>query len=347
MLSNQTKLKKSLNIIFRVLIIGMTWGYIIRQVFYHREWDDLLPAFSRMMDHSGWLISSGLVMILMLLNWSLESRKWQFMIGKIEKVSFFRSFQAVLTGVSISSFTPNRIGEYFGRVFILDRAGHIEGILITILGSMSQLMITLFAGSFAVVLFLPGYLAGFDEPIFYLYQGLIVVVVIFDLLLLLLYFNVPVLAGLRERLLKGKRMEKVRRFFEVLARFSFKDLGRVILLSLVRYGVFTVQYFLLLRIFRVPVPFTDGVMMISLIFLVLSVIPTIALTELGVRDSAALFLFGIYFSRDGGMSDEIRLGILAASTVLWMVNLAIPAVIGSFFVLRLKFFRKNTHPDPA
>jgi hypothetical protein len=32
--------------------------------------------------------------------------------------------------------------------------------------------------------------------------------------------------------------------------------------------------------------------------------------------------------------------ILAASSVLWLINLAIPAILGTFFVFSLKFFRK-------
>ncbi len=144
-MSNKTKLKKTLNIVFRVLIILLTWGYIYRQIFYQREWDELLIPFSRIIGNPGLQTELALVLLLMILNWSIESRKWQFMIGKIEKVPFFRSFQAVLAGVSISSFTPNRTGEYFGRAFILDKAGHMEGILITILGSMSQLLITILA----------------------------------------------------------------------------------------------------------------------------------------------------------------------------------------------------------
>jgi MFS family permease len=247
----------------------------------------------------------------------------------------------VLSGVSISSFTPNRIGEYFGRVYILDKASHVEGILITILGSMSQLLVTIISGTIALILFIPGFLIEYTAPLSYLYQGIILLAVVFDVLLLLFYFNVPILATLRDKLLKGKQMEKIRRFFEVFSKFSFRDLCRVIMLSFFRYLVFTGQYYLLLKIFSVPVPFFEAIVMISLIFLVISVIPTIFLTELGVRDSVAIFLFGIYFSRTGMMNDEIRMGILTASTVLWLINLAFPAMLGTFFVLRLKFFRRN------
>ncbi len=277
---------------------------------------------------------------MMILNWGLESFKWQRMISKIEKLSFFRSYQAVLTGASISFFTPNRIGEYFGRVYILEKASHIEGILITILGSMSQLLITILTGTIAMILINPA--RFYDVPLFtgYLYYSFIVLIVVLDLLLLFLYFNVSFLSALRDRILRS-RLKKLRKFFGVFARFRKKDLGIVILLSFVRYIVFSLQYYILLKIFSVPIPFFDGIVIISLIFFVITVFPTIALTELGVRDAAAVSFFGLYFSKMGVMDETIAVGVFSASTFLWFLNIVIPAIAGTVFVYRLKFFRRN------
>ena len=344
-MSNQTKLKKTLNILFRIIIVLLTWGYITRQILHERENHELIWVLQDIAGNSRALMAFILVLVMMVLNWGIESLKWQFVIGKIEKIPFLRSVQAVLTGVSVSSFTPNRIGEYFGRAFILDKASHMEGILITILSSMSQLLITILTGTIAGIILIPGFFIPYIHPYSYFYYLIILLLFFLDALLLLLYFNVPVLITLRDRLLKGKRMEKVRKFFDVFSKFSFSDLLKLILFSLVRYSVFTIQYFILLRVFSVDIPFFNALLFISLIFLVISVIPTVFLTELGVRDSVALFLFGIYFSKTGAMTDEARLGILMASTLLWVINLAIPALIGTFFTLRLKFFRKLNHTD--
>jgi hypothetical protein len=113
-------------------------------------------------------------------------------------------------------------------------------------------------------------------------------------------------------------------------------------MSFLRYLVFTTQFLLLLKVFSVPVPIPEGIIITSLIFFVLSVVPTVTLTELGIRDSAAVYFFGIWFSHSGGMTDPILIGILSASTLLWIINLAVPAVIGTLFVFRLKFFRKSS-----
>jgi len=339
--SRKTKIRKTLNIVLRVLIILVTWGFIYREVLYHRQWDEIIRVVSGIADRSGLILGLAGVVVLMVLNWGIESGKWQFMIGKIEKISFLRAYVGVLTGVSVSSFTPNRIGEYFGRVFILDKASHVKGILITILGSMSQLLITLLTGSLALILFMPGFLPDLQLKFDFIYHGIVILIVILDVLLLLIYFNVSLLFSFLERLLKGKRLEKIHSFLEVFSYFRTRELLCVISLSFIRYMVFSCQYFILLSVFSVPVSFPEAMILISLVFFLTSAIPSIALTELGIRDSVALYFFGIYFSRNGIMSDPVALGVLAASTGLWVVNLAIPAIAGTFFVLRLRFFRKN------
>jgi hypothetical protein len=280
-----------------------------------------------------------LVMVLMIFNWLIEAIKWRYLIARIEKISFARAVQAVLTGVSISTFTPNRVGEYFGRVFILKRASHIEGILITIVGSMAQLLITVLFGTTALLLFIPQYM---PEMVFghgYLYYMLTILLLAFDFLLLALFFNLSFLTELKEKILQN-RLKGIRKFFRVFAFYHNRELATVIMLSFIRYMVFSTQFFLLIRFFGLPVPYVEALVLISLIYFVMTVIPTIALTELGIRGSVALYFFGLWISKTYPGCDDFNAGVLAASVLLWMINLGIPAVIGTFFVFRLQFFRQ-------
>jgi len=281
-----------------------------------------------------------LVIFLMLVNWCIESYKWKYLIRKIEKVSFIKSFEAVMTGISVSTFTPNRTGEYLGRVFILERGSRIEGALITFLGSLSQLLITILAGIVSLILCIP--LIFGQNIVFsgYLYFGLLTLVSAFGICLLLFYFNISFLTTLREKILRYK-LKKYQRFFRVFALFRFRELFITILLSLGRYLIFSFQYFLLLKMFSIPVSIGDALVLVSLVFFLVTVVPTIALTELGVRGTVALYLFGLYFSKKGVYAGEYNIAVVSASTLLWIINLAIPAIAGTFFVFRLKFFRKN------
>ena len=338
-MKNRAKISKTYNYLFRSAIFILTYGFIYHEIFYTK---DLHSALAFIKDPAGKKEFSqqlGIVIILMLANWSIESFKWKYLIKKIENVSFIKSFEAVMTGISISTFTPNRTGEYLGRVFILERASRIEGALITFLGSLSQLLITILAGTVSLFLCIP--LIFGQSIVFsgYLYYGLLILISAFCISLLLLYFNISFLSALREKILRY-RLKKYRRFFRVFALFRFRELFITVLLSLGRYLIFSFQYFLLLKMFSVPVPLAHALILVSLVFFLVTVFPTIALTELGIRGTVAIYLFGLYFSKKGVYTDY-NIGVVSASTLLWIINLAIPAIAGTFFVFRLKFFRKN------
>jgi hypothetical protein len=102
--------------------------------------------------------------------------------------------------------------------------------------------------------------------------------------------------------------------------------------SIARYFVFTTQFFILLQLFDVSIAYTDAFILIATMLFVISVIPTIAITEIGVRSSVALFLFGLVSSN--------TIGILSATFLLWVINLLLPSLIGVIFIFSLKFFRK-------
>jgi hypothetical protein len=68
-------------------------------------------------------------------------------------------------------------------------------------------------------------------------------------------------------------------------------------------------------------------------FLALAVVPTIALAELGVRGKISIFLFGAFSTN--------TLGIVFTASAIWLINLVLPALAGSLFVLGIKFFRNK------
>lgn len=337
---NPAKLRKIENLSIQVLILIITYLFLYNQVFKKTDIPGIIKNLSEDFNKPDFNSQVILLALMMIINWSVEALKWKLLIGKIEKVSFFKSLQGVLTGISVSSFTPNRIGEFFGRAFILKQASHVEGILITVLGSMSQLLVTLLTGSLALVIFLPWCL---PEAVFshgYLYFTILALILFLDILLLGLFFNVAFLSTLKEKILRNG-LKKIRRFFRVFAFYRNIELLLVMLLSLLRYFIFSTQFYILLRLFDVPVPYLDALVLISLTYFIMAVIPTIALTELGIRGSVAIYVFGLYLAQVYPDTTIFKLGVFSASTFLWVINLGIPAVVGTFFVFRLQFFRKG------
>ena len=271
------------------------------------------------------------VFFMMLLNWFLEALKWRFLIAKIEKVSMKRSLRAIFSGITVSAFTPNRVGEYGGRVFCLEKADRIQAVLITVIGSMAQLLTTIIFGSIGL-LYLPSYQSDFSlffDKVSFAYPVFAFILILLNVLLVLLFLNVSVLTNVLTKISFLKKFEK---YSGVFSFYSFEELLKVLGYSVARYAVFTTQFFILLQLFDVQILYADAIILIMSMLFVISVIPTIAITEIGVRGSVALFLFGLVSAN--------TVGILSATFVLWVINLLIPSLIGVFFIFTLKFFRK-------
>ncbi|MCK9616605.1 MAG: lysylphosphatidylglycerol synthase domain-containing protein [Lentimicrobiaceae bacterium] len=337
--NKKTKLHKTLNIALRLLIIAVAYAFIYFRIFHKSDIRNLWNTFSEHFQDEVFYKSLSFLFLLMLVNWGIEALKWKFLVKKIEKVSFLKSYKAVFTGITVSSFFPNRIGEYFGRVFVFETANRWEGILCTIVGSMSQLLVTLLAGLIGLTVFVFSFL----HPEMYLFgyagYGFIFMMILSFICLLFLYFHVSLLANIRLRYRRAW-IKKAMKHLHVFASFSTKELSKILLYSAIRYFIFSMQFYLLLQMFAIPVSFCSALLLISVIYLIMASIPTIALTELGVRGSVALFIFDFYFTQVGTAATASDPGIFAASTLLWLINIALPALVGTFFVYQLKFIRK-------
>ena len=272
-----------------------------------------------------------LVIFMMFLNWFLESLKWRFLILKIEKISIMRSIRAVFSGITVSTFTPNRVGEYAGRVFCLEKADRIQGVLITIIGSMAQLVVTIVFGLIGILL-LPNLMPEFEfllSEFVFAYPIMLFTIILLNVLLITFFLNAPVLSVV---LSKIKFLKSFAKYNEVFAFYNYSDLLEVLLFSIARYAVFTTQFFILLKVFDVDVSYVDSMILITTMLFIVSIIPSIAITEIGVRGSVALFLFGLVSVN--------TIGILSSAFVMWVINLLLPAMLGTIFIFTLKFFRK-------
>src|SRR5689334_10700966 len=93
--------------------------------------------------------------LLVPVNWGLEALKWKRSIADVSHISFAQSFKAVLSGVSFSITLPNRVGEYIGRMIFLPEGSRLRTVSVTLVGSLAQLLVTLFAGAVGLLLFMP------------------------------------------------------------------------------------------------------------------------------------------------------------------------------------------------
>lgn len=333
------KLSKTYNILIRLSILVLTLYYLYDQLFYKHNLLTLWENFKALTGHRNFQILLLLVLLLIPINLLLESFKWKLLIAKLEQVSLWNALKAVLAGISVSMFMPNRVGDYLGRVFILKKANRIQATLITILGSMAQYLTTLLFGTIAVVIFIHRWLVQYHLMNIWAYSGIILSAIFVMIVLVFAYLNFSAFS-LIMRKISGRVYFRIERYVEIFSRYDANILLKVLLLSIFRYFVFSFQFFVLLWMFEIRIGYVEAMIIISVIYLVMSIIPTIALSELGVRGSVSLYVFGLYY---GGATLPEYSGeqIVAASSVLWFLNLAIPAVLGVLFIFKLKFFRNN------
>ena len=278
-------------------------------------------------------ISFWFVFILMFVNWGIEARKWQLLIAPLEKFSLLRSFKAVLAGCSITMLTPNRIGEYGGRIMYVAEENRLKAISLTVLGSISQLTITMLMGTVGLALLKYADIVPektFDSISWLLSDTLFVISVLVTIVLLLLYFRVHFLISNIARIRTLKRFTN---YIAVVDVFSGKQLLRILFLSFFRYMVFILQYMLLLRVMEVDIAYPVSFLLLTAFYLVMAVAPTIGFTELPVRAKASVVLFEV-------LSKNI-VGIQAAAFGIWLINLVLPAVLGSLLIFGIKIMKER------
>lgn len=274
-----------------------------------------------------------LTVLLMFFNWGLEAAKWQLAVRPVHKVSFLQAFKAILSGVSFSVTLPNRLGEYFGRILYMPEGKRLQVISLTVICSISQLLVTLLLGTVGFfVLKAPLIRSGLVSVVGYRFVGWGLILLIGGLTLF--YFSLSRL----ERWLEGRvKMASWLYLVQAIRSFNMQRLGQLVTLSTVRYAVFVIQYILLFHLYEVNVSVLDGLWVMSLVFLALAVIPTIALVEVGLRGQISLQVVGLFAANN--------LGILLTSVTIWGINLIIPALAGSLLILSLRLFNQRKVPQ--
>ena len=261
-------------------------------------------------------------LILMLVNYSLETQKWRLLASSIESISFLKAIRSVFTGTTISFFTPNRVGEFAGRILHLGEGHRIRGALAAFVGSSAQLLVTIQAGFIALLFYTPTILQ-LNQITIILLQIAIVVSVVF---LMIGWFRVPKLSLLFEKI---EWLKKYNNFGEVFSHFHKRELAITYLYSLLRYLVFCSQQYLLFKAFLIDIDYVTCLKLSAISFLVITLVPSIALGELGVRGGINLVVFATVTNDSAA--------ILISTFSLWCINLALPALLGAFSLLYIRF----------
>jgi len=308
--------------IIKWLVLTVSLLFLVQRIVFHQ---DVKTIFSNLTstDYHQWALFL-VVFVLLFFNWGIEAIKWRFAVKNIHIISFKRAFAAVLAGTSVSLFMPNRTGEFVGRIFALPFEKRIQGIFASVVASFSQLLVTIICGSFAIITYFKLYPenALTQKNISF---WIVIPVILTTLLSIILYFKISWFTFLFK---KWHFLKKYAEKAKVLSEYPFIILLQFLMLSFFRYMVFLVQFHLLIVFFGIDISFINSILASALTFYIVTLIPTFTLAEIGVRGSVAVLFFGFF---SNAYSE-----IVAASTLLWLINVGIPGAIGNYFILRFK-----------
>jgi uncharacterized membrane protein YbhN (UPF0104 family) len=316
------KAKKLVSWLLKAGILILAFSYIYRQLTNKSD----LHNFKELLKHinsTTVYFTLALVVLFMLANWVLEAFKWRYLIRGLHQVSVWQAIEGVFCGLTFAIFTPNRLGEYGGRVMYLPSRKRVYGVFAMAVGSFGQNVVTNVVGASAILWFLYHFmhLQG------WLFVGVCILAAGFMLFFILFYFNIRWLAGLLNSI---KPLKKFHRFFDIMRRYRLNELVHVMGYCLARFAVFSTQYYFVVHLLIPEIPAYQTYLFVFIVFFVQSALPSIDLLDIGVRTATADTLFAYVTNQ--------HLAAIAAVASIWFINLIVPAVIGSVFVLKVRFF---------
>lgn len=318
--------KKLLSYLLKLGILILAFWFIYQRILNN---NDNLQKFKTLVANISYnrvVITMVLVVLLMALNWLLESLKWWYLAKHLAPMSLWKAVESVFCGLTWAVFTPNRIGEYGGRVMFLPPRRRVHGVFAMAVGGFGQNVITNVLGAAAITWFA----ATFLHLNTWLIQCIIALNVAFITLMLTFYFNIQWVVSLLNRV---KFLKKYHRFFDIMGKYNTVELFKIMSFGMARFLTFTFQYYLIIHLLIPQLQLVEVSLLMFVFFFIQSAIPSLDILDIGVRGITAYKIFAY-------VTDQ-HVAIVVAVSLIYIINLVIPAILGSIFVLKLKFFDRT------
>ncbi|GLU53598.1 lysylphosphatidylglycerol synthase domain-containing protein [Dyadobacter frigoris] len=263
-----------------------------------------------------------IILLLVPVNWALESLKWQRLARKAVPVTFLEAFRGTLTGLAIGVAAPAQLGDTIGRVASLRSHDRLKAIGAALVSNGIQFYVSIIGGGTGLLYV--GEKLGLDPVTRSVLNGL----------LILLILLAAAIVSFRRKLTEWKTekvfLTKLLSYFQIIGQYSAADLIVATTYGLLRYAVFLSQFVLVLSLFDFGLTYTNLSACAALIFLAKTLIPAVnVLGDLGLREFTALFVFKQY-----NLPAE---QIIAATFLVWIINVLGPILIGIFLLWKYKW----------
>lgn len=271
-----------------------------------------------------WYASNKWIFILVLLlapiNWLTEALKWRIGLEKIYPLSLGHAYKGVLTGISFAMISPGKVGDFAGRILHVPNVYKVKATVATFINNTIQAIATTTFGLLGIIYFHVVY--GQEWSRYTLWGGLFLIVVG----MVLLGFRKVIWGRIRAHSWIKSNIEK----WDLLKSINTTQFWKIYGLSLVRYLIYNLQFLLLILTLGAPISFFSGLLLTFLMFWLIAVIPSFLVADLGVRG----FIAGLVFINTGIIDNTLV--VLSASYIIWLVNLVLPAILGSVLILFIK-----------
>lgn len=301
-----------------VLVLGMLFWQIYTQSDLVDWWSRLRAAWS-VAGHYWWFIAA---LLLMPLNWFLEIAKWRQLLKHSWAISWGAATRAVLAGISMSLTTPNRIGEYGGRALVAPAEQAINIVLTSLVGSICQWVAFVGCG-WPALMYWVGQGSGWSG------STILLLALLIPMVLVGMLWVVRMLWTRYGGMGWGKYQtwwRWLRYHAQGLRRLRYRQVLIALGLATARFWVYSLQFLFLLWFFNFPLGLWQGLSGIFSIYLIQAGIPLPPGMGVITRSEVAILVWG---------SEGIDpLVIVSATFSVFMVNLLLPALLGTWFIVK-------------
>lgn len=309
MISISHKAKQFLVLLIKLLIVGGAFYFIYSQLANNDklDWEKFIILFKKNQSVTG----ISFLLLLSVLNRFLEILKWQNLVSFLHKISLLDATKQVLAALTAGLFTPNGVGEYAGKALFFEKTFTKKIIFLNLICNGIQMILSVVFGVFGLLYFNANYNIITTNT----------VAILFGLFFLLFLVSF----GLKKITIKGYSIEKtVHKINEIPKTIHQKN----IFLAICRYLVFSHQYYFLFLAFDVDLPYFTLMATIASVYFLASSLPTFQFLDFAVKGSVAVYFFGIL-----GVNEWI---VVFISTLMWFLNVVLPVVIGTYYVMNFK-----------
>jgi uncharacterized protein (TIRG00374 family) len=259
-----------------------------------------------------------------ILNVYLQYLKWKITCSSLlGEENSKKIILSLLYGFSAGAFTPVRVGEYFGRALVLKDKSFLQVTTATLIDKFFALVILVFFGSIASILFIYFYY----KATFYITLSLFIVVfTLFYLLILLIrnpeFFNNLILKKLNE----SRRLSKLLNKLKILSNLNEIYSLKMISISTLFYSCYIIQYSFLVSAFSGNYNFINYLWAGNLMMFAKTLIPPVFVSDIGIREGASVLFLDKF-----GESASVAFN---ASVFLFLINVLLPAVLGLILLIK-------------